>query len=244
MVATLVLANVKYPRLNPSRRQLALDRALEVAAPSSADPTLTALLREAVSANRTAIQIANDWEGRPSRNRYSTPVTTLMQDLARTLGALMQTLRTHQRTFAPGTEPRSWADELVEEALPHGARGITRLPYADQVHNVIGVLDTLQGDGAEAVRGLGLDLWVDRLADLRDQCEAALLEPRISYEQVREADNIAYELWLRVVARVQGLAASGVAADVALATGVFGHFEAQRNEYRIYRARRRRSRDP
>lgn len=234
------LAHVKYPRLGPARRQLALTRAREVSGASTVDPVLTELIDKALAANGVARARASAWPGRAARNLYGSATVALVRELDRALGTLYDMVRGNQRTFDEGTTPRAWADALADEGFPDGAGGITSLEYIERVQCTFAVLRVMRGARAEAVRGLGLELMVSRLEALAQQCQEAISAPRVTYDEVRESEDVAADAWLRVVARVQGLAATGRPEDVALAEAVFHHLEAQRVEYAQYRARRRR----
>lgn len=233
-----MLAILRYPRLTPHRRELALTRALEALGGRPAAESLRPLVSRALEANTKALTTHGAWQNPTRRNLHAPAAMKLDRQLARAVGGLVRSLKGIVRAFPAHTEAGAQAADVLDQVFPGGAGAITKLPFVEQADVVSHVLRLLGAQFAEAVEHLGLGLMVQNMADIHTKYVEVLSKPRLTFDQVREIDQRSYEAWLRVVAGVLGLAATGEPADVAAAAAVLKPLEDQRREYARYRKRR------
>lgn len=239
MGADPVMQILAYPRLTAGRRHLALQRAREALREwPECEARLAPLIDRALEANTVAMDRWRAWEERGGRNLHAAPAVRLDRQLDRAVGGIVRSLRALVRTFPDRSEAGQQAREVLRTVFPGGARAITNLRFVEQADEVKGVLRRLQGEHAAAVEHLGLGLVVRNLAELHGQYVEVLSRPRLTYDEVKAADQRSYDAWLRVVAGVLGLAASGERADISAAAAVLQPLEEQREDYARHRKRR------
>lgn len=240
MLDDVVASYIRFPRMTPGRRSVAIERARASLEQMSELSHLMPALDEAEAAQRRAIAAHGTWaRGKDSRNFHSRTAVELDRDLDRALSALHGSLQGAARAFPVGRDEGRWSRALLDAVFPDGVRAISALPFVDQAAAVDALLERVRAsERAEAVGGLGISFLVDRIAEINTAYTQGLSEVRVTYAEVRTIDDEAYLAMLRVLARFVAVAASGDPEDVARAQRLLRPFEDQRAEQARLRSRR------
>lgn len=180
------------------------------------------------------------------KNRPMNPRLTKLDPMIDRLVGAIQRGASNAVTAMPGKREAQMGQELLEQALPKGAVGVTTLNYYDQSSEVDGILDMLEGRLADHVRVLGIGMFVTELRTLNNEFREILAaEPRteVTYDQVRASDELGQEHLLQAMAMVLGLYPTGTDEHVTRRTRLLAPVMRQNDLIREYLRARRAVRD-
>lgn len=150
-----------------------------------------------------------------ARNQPANPrLTELDNAIDRCLGGIYRLCT--EASLGLGPELQQPADAVQRGVFPNGAAAITHLPWVEQVIEVKSVLQLLSDDHKKNAQLLGLGPWVQRLAALLAEFEAALdvaPEAHVSIEDLRARDAAGQDMLLETVALVLGRFPRATKAD-------------------------------
>ncbi len=194
----------------------ALEQMLSIAEAYGATEVM-AYIEEAIEVNREA----RDMEGRWDRDRHVDEMARveaheISPELDKVVGAIHTQLESIAKAFRE--RPRGeTAAELRKQLFPDGAGGYTNRPFEDKLSGVRFLLEQFDGDWRDEVETLGIVPSVERLREVADDFEEALISDDgpdpVSWDQVLEARQKGQEAVLRVVAKVLGTFASDSDAE-------------------------------
>jgi hypothetical protein len=166
------------------------------------NPRLQEKVDEAMELNDRAAELEYDWDNRKKRRRRARQGSRETDDkIDRTLSAIYQVVQNNIELAAEGRSTEL-ARELKDDLFRNGVYPITSATFERQHMHVEQILERLDDKFAEHVDVLGLENFVDRLAELNETFGEQLKivdEDAISFDEVQAARVEGREAFHKVI---------------------------------------------
>lgn len=188
-----------------SGRRLWIYRHVRPVAERLFQPRLVAHIDMAMEHDVHTRSLDNRWSWR-GRTIYADGVPDIDGKVDGVLTSIRDVGDAHARGMAEGDEMAATAEHLLATIFPNGLTAVIKLPYVDQVAAVEIILAKLQNELAPAVRMLGLERKVARLASLTAVYRQAIDQgpSELEFATVRAARELGHTYLLEMIAMVLG----------------------------------------
>lgn len=159
----------------------------------------------------------------------------------RTVGSIYRIFSESANTLTD-TQESERAAKAIERLFPNGARAITSLTFVDQCAEVESILSLLQQDYKDEVRTLGLERFVNQLANLNGEFRTLLSTEQVdgvTADQVRAADAQGQHNLLQAVAMILGRYPGATENDRTMRADLLRPIQRQNEAIRDYLRLRR-----
>jgi len=177
------------------------------------DELLCGWVADAIRLGEEAVQLKIDFSGRTINRAFGPEARQADREMDRALGALAKFLTASAQAFGETSAQAQLARYATGRLFPDGVRTMIHLPYMDEEIQVRMLRRRIETEPrlGQALRELGADRFVERVATVHERYQEALRKDRRepTHAQVKEARRAGQERLCQIVALVLVRLATG-----------------------------------